>query len=208
MLKSLRSQLTKFYRTQRLQLRSCTNVKNRQDARSTKNGFNCGVGVPPAGKRLIENGARSQLQHTLKLILGLILCLGIISIPATIANASDLSRQPVTEITVSLGSETGELKFFPNQLEFESGKRYKLVLKNPSPLKHYFTAKDFADASWTQKVEAGKVEIKGAIHELELKPGAMAEWVFIPMKSGTYNLRCTVAGHTEAGMIGKIAILS
>ena len=130
-----------------------------------------------------------------------------ISIPAAIANAADLSRQPITETTVSLGSETGELKFLPNQLQFESGKRYKLVLKNPSP-KHYFTAKNFADASWTQKVEAGKVEIKGAIHELELKPGAMAEWVFIPMKSGTYNLRCTVAGHTEAGMIGKIAIAS
>lgn len=143
---------------------------------------------------------------TLKLILGLILCLGTLLIPATIANAGDLSRQPITEITVSFGSETGELKFFPNQLQFASGKRYKLVLTNPSPQKHYFTAKDFADAIWTQKVEAGKVEIKGAIHELELKPGAMAEWVFIPIKSGTYNLRCTVAGHTEAGMIGQIAI--
>ena len=120
----------------------------------------------------------------------------------------DLSRQPFTEITVSLAKEAGELNFFPNLLEFESGKRYKLVLKNPSSQKHYFTGKNFADASWNQKVEAGKVEIKGAIHELKLKPGAMAEWVFVPMKSGTYNLRCTVAGHTEAGMIGKITIAS
>jgi len=119
-----------------------------------------------------------------------------------------LSRQPVTEITVSLGNEAGELKFFLNLLEFESGKRYKLVLKNPSSQKHYFTPKNFADASWTQKVEAGKVEIKGSIHELELKPGAMSEWVFVSMKSGTYNLRCTVAGHTEGGMIGKITIAS
>jgi len=117
-----------------------------------------------------------------------------------------LSRQPVTEITVSLGNEAGKLKFFPNRLELESGKRYKLVIKNPSSQKHYFTAKNFADASWTQKVEAGKVEIKGSIHELELKPGAMAEWVFVSMKSGSYNLRCTVAGNTEAGMIGKITI--
>ena len=64
--------------------------------------------------------------------------------PAAIASAAgDLSRQPVSEITVSLGNEAGELKFFPNQLEFESGKRYKLVLKNPSSQKHYFTAKNF-----------------------------------------------------------------
>ncbi|WP_333359770.1 plastocyanin/azurin family copper-binding protein [Microcoleus sp. herbarium14] len=150
---------------------------------------------------------RSQrLQQTLKVILGLIFCLGTILMPTTIANAGDFSRQPLTEITVSLGNEAGELKFFPNLLEFESGKRYKLVLKNPSSHKHYFTSKNFADANWTQKVEAGNVEIKGGIHELELKPGAVAEWVFVPMKSGTYNLRCTVAGHTEAGMIGKIAL--
>jgi len=150
-----------------------------------------------------------RLKQALKVVLGLIICLGTILMPAAIASAAgDLSRQPVTEITVSLGNEAGELKFFPNLLEFESGKRYKLVLKNPSSQKHYFTAKNFADASWTQKVEAGNVEIKGSIHELELKPGAMAEWVFVPMKSGSYNLRCTVAGHTEAGMIGKITIAS
>jgi len=85
--------------------------------------------------------------------------------PAAIASTTgDLSRQPVSEITVSLGNEAGELKFFPKLLEFESGKRYKLVLKNPTSQKHYFTAKNFADASWTQKIEAGNVEIKGSIH--------------------------------------------
>ena len=42
-------------------------------------------------------------------------------------------------------------------------------LTNPSQLKRYFTAKHFTDDIWTQKVEAGKVEIKGAIHKLELK---------------------------------------
>jgi uncharacterized cupredoxin-like copper-binding protein len=93
-----------------------------------------------------------------------------------------------------------------SQLEFVAGKPYKLLLDNPSSQKHYFTAKDFADVSWTQKVEAGKVEIKGAIHELELKPGASAEWVLIPLKPGTYTLRCPIPGHTEAGMIGTITI--
>jgi uncharacterized cupredoxin-like copper-binding protein len=67
-----------------------------------------------------------------------------------------------------LGNSANELKFFPSNLEFVVGERYKLLLDNPSPQKHYFTAKDFADVSWTQKVQAGKVEIKGAIHELEL----------------------------------------
>lgn len=121
-------------------------------------------------------------------------------------SAPALAVQSVTEVKVSLGNNAGELKFFPSDLNFVAGQKYKLVLDNPSATKHYFTAKDFADASWTQKVEAGKVEIKGAIHELELKPGAIAEWVLVPEKLGTYRLRCTVPGHTEAGMTGKIVI--
>mgnify|MGYP005838134773 CR=1 FL=1 len=120
--------------------------------------------------------------------------------------AVDLSRQPAQEITVSLGNEEDELRFFPDHFKFMAGQHYKLILENLSPQKHYFTAKDFADMSWTQKVEAQNVEIKGAIHELELKPGARAEWVFVPIRTGTYNLRCTVPGHTEAGMVGEIAI--
>ncbi|MDZ8066525.1 MAG: plastocyanin/azurin family copper-binding protein [Nostoc sp. DedQUE08] len=141
-------------------------------------------------------------------ILTLLLALNFIAAtPAMAANKSfDLLKQPATEITVSLGNAANDLKFEPNHLEFEVGKRYQLRLNNPSQLKHYFTAKDFADGIWTQKVEAGKVEIKGAIHELELKPSAEAEWVFVPLKSGTYGLRCTIPGHTEAGMIGEIAI--
>ncbi|NJO40869.1 MAG: biphenyl 2,3-dioxygenase [Cyanobacteria bacterium CRU_2_1] len=117
------------------------------------------------------------------------------------------SQQTVTEVQVHLGNVNNELKFVPDRLEFEAGKRYKLILDNPSELKHYFTAKDFADVIWTQKVEAGNVEVKGAIHELELKPGAQAEWVFVPLKSGTFELHCSIPGHAEAGMTGQISVL-
>ncbi|MEA5504185.1 cupredoxin domain-containing protein [Halotia wernerae UHCC 0503] len=138
----------------------------------------------------------------------LLLCLSFIGVtPAMAANLSgDLLKQPATKITVNLGNAANELKFEPNHLKLEAGKRYQLHLTNPSQLKHYFTAKDFADGIWTQKVEAGKVEIKGAIHELELKPGSEAEWVFVPLKSGDYSLHCSIPGHTEAGMTGEIVV--
>ncbi len=139
------------------------------------------------------------ISQCLWIMLWLLLGVGVVSTPAVAATQA-------TEIKVSLGNSANELKFFPNNLQFVAGQRYKLLLNNPSPQKHYFTAKDFADVSWTQKVEAGKVEIKGAIHELELKPGGEAEWVFVPMKPGNYSLRCPIAGHTEAGMTGEIVI--
>ncbi|QSJ16086.1 cupredoxin domain-containing protein [Nostoc sp. UHCC 0702] len=142
------------------------------------------------------------------IILHLLVCLCFMSVtPAMAANSSGgLLKQPAIEITVSLSNPANELKFEPNHLELIAGKRYQFRLTNPSQQKHYFTAKDFADSIWTQKVQAGKVEIKGAIHELELKPGAEAEWVFVTLKPGKYSLRCPIPGHTEAGMTGEIVV--
>lgn len=136
------------------------------------------------------------------------LALIVVAMPAIAAPNPVAVKQPATEVTVQLGNPAGELRFFPDSLSFKAGKRYKLILKNPSQQKHYFTAKDFADASWSQKVDAGNVEIKGAIHELELRPGTEAEWVFVALKPGTYGLRCTIPGHAEAGMTGTITIAS
>jgi hypothetical protein len=39
-----------------------------------------------------------------------------------------------------------------------------VVLKNPSPAKHYFSTLRFAAAAWTRKVEVG------AVREIEVKP--------------------------------------
>ncbi|MGB5636411.1 MAG: cupredoxin domain-containing protein [Waterburya sp.] len=119
-----------------------------------------------------------------------------------------LADSQINEMKVSLGNSSGELKFFPSSIQLEIGKPYKLLLDNPSPVKHYFTSKDFADASWTKKVQVGKVEVKGAIHELEIKPEGEAEWVLTPMKSGTYELHCSIKGHAAAGMVGEIVVMN
>jgi uncharacterized cupredoxin-like copper-binding protein len=121
------------------------------------------------------------------------------------------ASSPVTdpiEMKISLGNTANELKFFPDRIQLVAGKKYKLLLSNPSPQKHYFTAREFASNSWTQKVDAGNVEIKGAIQELELRPSTTAIWLLVPMKSGTYQLRCTIPGHTEAGMAGTISVIT
>lgn len=144
----------------------------------------------------------------LGLLLSLFLGLGGGEFGAIAIAAPAPSQQTATEIHVSLGNQANELRFIPNQFQFQAGKRYSLVLDNPSAQKHYFTAKDFAGVIWTQKVDAGNVEIKGAIQELELRPGTSAEWVFVPLKPGIYQLHCAIPGHTEAGMTGTLTITS
>lgn len=145
-----------------------------------------------------------------KVVIALLLVwfsLAWISCPAGVGwAATPLAKRSPLEQTITLGNEAGELRFTPNTLMFQAGKRYQLHLVNPSNHKHYFTAKDFADAIWSQKVDAGNVEIKGAIHELELRAHTQADWVFVPVRAGSYSLRCTVPGHTEAGMVGTLQI--
>ncbi len=128
----------------------------------------------------------------------------LVSSPITTPVSSPVSS-PI-EVSISLGNTANQLKFFPDRLQLIAGKKYKLLLSNSSPQKHYFTAQEFASSSWTQKVDAGNVEIKGAIRELELRPGSTAAWVLVPMKPGVYTVRCIIPGHTEAGMTGTITV--
>jgi uncharacterized cupredoxin-like copper-binding protein len=132
--------------------------------------------------------------------------------------AGDLTRQEPIDVTVELGTKAGSLVFSPNILTFETGKLYKLILTNPSPVKHYFTSPAFAKRIFTRKVQVmidGKrtAEIKGDIAEIEVFPGGTTEWWFVPVQTGELtDLHCHVKDkasgkkHDALGMTGTIII--
>lgn len=131
----------------------------------------------------------------------------------TAQSAGDLSRQTPVEVRVQLGDEKGARRFFPEKIELETGKLYRLILSNPSPEKHYFSSDAFSQAVYTRKVQVngsdGKpvAEIKGYVREIEVLPNASTEWWLVPIKTGQFgDLKCSEQGHTEAGMVGQIAI--
>jgi uncharacterized cupredoxin-like copper-binding protein len=136
------------------------------------------------------------------------------------AAAGDLSRQAPIEVTVEMG-KPGHHAFVPNQLRFETGKLYKLVLTNRSSDPHYFTSHGFTQLIYTRKVQVvqqreGKsvtlAEFKGAIREIEVYPGETAEWWFVPVAAGRItDLRCGILdkggkSHADHGMVGEIII--
>ena len=82
--------------------------------------------------------------------LGAAVVLGVAS-GAALA-AGDLSRQTPIEVTVDLGSP-GKHEFAPKQLKFETGKLYKLILRNTSNDPHYFTSHAFSQMVFTRKVQ-------------------------------------------------------
>lgn len=131
--------------------------------------------------------------------------------------AGDMTMQEPVVVRVDLGTVEGAHKFEPSNLTFETGKLYKLVLTNPSKSKHYFTSPGFAARVFTRKVQvvtsAGALaEIKGNISEIEVYPGATAEWWFVPMATGNFNdLHCHIKDadgetHAKKGMTGSITI--
>ena len=127
--------------------------------------------------------------------------------------AGDMTAKDPIEVKVQLGDNNNALRFFPSNLEFETGKLYKLILHNPSSMKHYFSSGGLSRSVFTRKAQVigsnGNTiaEIKGVIREIEVYPGGTAEWWFVPVKTGNLNdLKCTIQGHTEGGMVGKITI--
>ena len=134
--------------------------------------------------------------------------------------AGDLSRQEPIEVTIELG-KPGQHAFAPNKLRFETGKLYKLILRNTSNDPHYFTSHAFSQMVFTRKVQVtqqqnGKAvtlaEFKGAIREIEVYPGQSAEWWLVPVAAGrASDLRCDIKTsdgktHAELGMTGEIVI--
>ena len=85
------------------------------------------------------------------------------------SQSTDLTRQKEIEKIVLLKGEKGKIHFYdPNELVFKTGKLYKLIIKNESASKHYFTSTSFAKSIFTRKVQVSlnnkKVaEIKGII---------------------------------------------
>ena len=43
---------------------------------------------------------------------------------------------------------------------------------------------------------------------VEVYPGKTIEWFLVPLKKGTFNVVCTIPGHAETGMKGKIEVAS
>ena len=134
-------------------------------------------------------------------------------LPTYAVAENDMTAQVPIEITVNLGDESNKLRFYPSALEFETGKLYKLTIKNPSKQKHYFSAEGLSRSVFTRKVQIVNVnndtlaEVKGIINEIEVYPNGIAEWWFVPVKTLQGSpLHCSIKGHTEAGMTGTITI--
>lgn len=146
----------------------------------------------------------------------------LVMAPVVARATGNLAGGEQVHVEVQLGTPDGQHVFVPNRLRFETGRLYRLVLRNESRAPHYFTSDEFAARIFTRKVQVTQrgpegrevtlAEFKGAIREIEVYPGYQAEWWFVPVATGRItDLRCGIVAadgrtHTAHGMQGEILI--
>jgi uncharacterized cupredoxin-like copper-binding protein len=127
--------------------------------------------------------------------------------------AGDLSRADPQEIIIEMGTSGDKMYFKPDHLDLETGKAYKIVLRNVDEAKHEFAGHELMEKLFTRKVEISDAsgnlvaEIKGNIREIEVGPMREVEWFIVPIQTGeNIPMECEIEGHKEAGMFGTVTI--
>jgi len=127
--------------------------------------------------------------------------------------AGDLSRADPQEIVIEMGTSGDRMYFKPDHIDLETGKAYKIVLKNVDEAKHEFAGHELIEKLFTRKVEIANqsgdlvAEIKGNVREIEVGPKQEVEWFVVPVQTGeNIPIVCEIEGHKEAGMHGTVTI--
>ena len=124
-----------------------------------------------------------------------------------IANAADFVAAADWDAAGKMTIELNEMSFTPNDIIMEAGKPYIMTLTNIGAVKHEFTASEFFRTVATRKAQTAQSEVKVPFFtEIEVFAGQSVDLYLIPLIPGTYELKCEIEGHFEAGMFGTITV--
>jgi len=108
--------------------------------------------------------------------------------------------------TISV-SMTDTMRFTPEKIDVKQGDTLKFVLKNDGKVMHEFvigTKKDLDEhAAMMMKFPNMEHDAPYMAHVAPGKTGTIV-WTF--NKAGTFDFACLIAGHYQAGMVGKITV--
>ncbi len=101
------------------------------------------------------------------------------------------------------------MRFTPDRIEVRQGDTIRLVLKNAGQLKHELvlgTRQELAEhAALMAKFPTMEHEEPYMAHVDPGKSGAIV-WTF--NRAGDFDFACLIAGHYQAGMVGKVKVVA
>ncbi len=127
------------------------------------------------------------------LALGLAAC-------ATIPTASS----SVQQVTL----DASEFKFDPATVEVAAGRPVRIMMRNKGTIEHDWAIQKIPMVGMKESSSGGHDMIGMNQPELHMNAmmGQTAQVEFTPTTPGTYEIYCTVMGHKEAGMVGKLVV--
>ena len=114
------------------------------------------------------------------------------------------ARAVVRTIHVTM---TDKMRFSPRLIEVKEGETIRFVHRNDGRMMHEFvlgTKKDL-DEHAAMMVKHPKMEHEEP-YMAHVQPGKTEEIVWLFNRPGEFNYACLVAGHFEAGMVGKVTV--
>lgn len=110
----------------------------------------------------------------------------------------------VRTIRVSMNDQ---MRFVPDRIQIREGETVRLVVKNDGKLMHEFvigTKKELDEhAALMKKFPNMEHDEPYMVH---VAPGGTGEIVWTFNRAGDFDFGCLIAGHYEAGMVGKIKV--
>ena len=109
--------------------------------------------------------------------------------------------------------EAKEFSFSPADLTVKVGEKVEIEFKNFGVVEHDFNIEALpvsgevtahGDQHTLATTHDHEAEVT-SVHVLS-KAGNMGHLTFTPSQAGEYLITCTVAGHKEAGMVGKLVV--
>jgi uncharacterized cupredoxin-like copper-binding protein/Spy/CpxP family protein refolding chaperone len=115
-------------------------------------------------------------------------------------------KKVTREVLVTMGDD---MRFRPGQISVRQGETVRFRVKNNGKVMHEFvlgTLQDLKDHAEMMKKHPGMEHDEP--YMVHVAPGKTGTIVWQFTKAGEFHYGCLVAGHFEAGMVGKLAVTS
>ncbi|AKJ29428.1 cupredoxin domain-containing protein [Caldimonas brevitalea] len=102
---------------------------------------------------------------------------------------------------------TDDMRFTPSQLRVRQGETVKFVIRNAGQLKHEMVigTKRELDEHAASMAKFPEMEHEEP-DEVHVDPGQTGELIWTFNRPGEFDFACLIAGHYQAGMVGKIKV--
>lgn len=103
--------------------------------------------------------------------------------------------------------ELADNRFEPEQLAFDAGRPYKLVLRNVGKRAHDLVDLDFFHSIVLKAVVSSTGSVfTPHVHSVSVQPGQETTIYFVGVRPGDFDMFCSLPGHREDGMEGRLRI--